>query len=175
MNENEKEKVVVEEKPSTDATAKTVAELTKAYKELQENSVSKEQYNELAKVNSDLVRSVIDGGSISGAKSEPEETPDIKELAKATFEEGIGNLEYAKRSLKLREAYIKKFEKDPFAPNHAEMTQNDINRAEAVAEVMQECIEESGGSESVYTALFNERINADSPQMKAALSKRGIK
>lgn len=172
-NENENEKKIPNPEESGN-DSETIKKLTGALKEVRENSIPKSKYEEAQRTIEELTKAVIDGsGSNIQSNEEPKEIP-LKELAKDLLEDGIGNLEYSERALKYRDAYIKKFDKDPFAPNHAEMTEYDSARAEAVAEVMRECIDEANGSESVFTALFTERIKEDSPQMIMALKKRGL-
>ena len=170
---NENEKNIPEEENKTPASD-TIEALTKALKEQKENSVSKEEFERVQKEKEELTKAIIDGsGLLNQSNKETHEVP-LKDLAKSVLEDGIGNLEYAKRALAYREEFMKKFGKDPFAPNHAEMTEHDSARAEAVAEIMADCIEAAQGSESVYNALFNDRVKEDSPQMLAHLKRKGL-
>lgn len=171
-NENEKNVPAVDE--NTAPESETIAALTKALQEQKANSVSKDEFEKIRKEKEELTKAIIDGSGLVQKQSNDEKEVPIMDLAKSILEDGISNLESAKRELKYREAYMKKFDKDPFAPNHAEMTENDSLKAAAVAEIMQECIEEANGSSAVYTALFNERIKDDSPQMLAALKRKGL-
>lgn len=174
MNENEKqaELTPTEETKQVDPT---IGELAKALKEQKENSVSKEQYEKLEKKNSELMKAIIDGSSIGNKSESSVEPADLNKLAKEIFEGGIGNLEFAKRSLKFREEYMKKTGKDPFAPNSSEkMTDEDADKAAEVARVMQECIDEADGSEGLFNALLGERIKEDSPTMIGKLRKKGL-
>ena len=153
---------------------KTIEALTKALKEQRENSVSREQYNKVLEQNNDLTKAIIEGKTIHADNEDDEKPADLKALAKDIFQDGLSNLEIAKRELKYRDEVIKQTGKDPFAPNHAEMTANDSDRAEAVAEVMQSCINDCGGNPEVYNALFAQRIEKDSPQMVATLKRKGL-
>lgn len=172
-NEQKIEKVEVDPAPAQKAD-ETVAGLAKALKEQRENSVSKEEFAKLKEENTELMKAIIDGSPV-GSKGDTTEKPaDLRALAKDLCEGGIGNLEYAKRSLKFRDEYIKKYEKDPFAPNNDKMTQDDVEQAEKVATAMKECIEQADGSETMFNALLTERIKNDSPQMVAMLKKKGF-
>ena len=173
MNENEKQaELTPEVSPKEDPT---ISELAKALNEQRANSVSKEQYEALEKKNSELMKAIIDGSSIGNKSESSEEPVDLNKLAKEVFEGGIGNLEYAKRSLKFREEYMKQTGKDPFAPNSSEkMTEEDVKKASEVAELMQQCVDEADGSEAIYNALFAEKIKEDSPAMLGKLRKKGL-
>lgn len=173
MNENEKK---AELTPEVEANQDpTIGELAKALKEQKENSVSKEQYERLEKKNSELMKAIIDGSSIGNKSESSEEPVDLNKLAKDACEGGIGNLEYAKRSLKFREEYMKQTGKDPFAPNSSDkMTDEDVNKASEVAQLMQQCVDEADGSEAVYNALLAEKIKDDSPTMVSKLRKKGL-
>ena len=121
------------------------------------------------------MKAIIDGSSIGNKSESSEEPVDLRELAKGVCEGGIGNLEYAKRSLKFREEYMRQTGKDPFAPNSSEkMTEEDVKKASEVAELMQECVNEADGSEAIYNALFAEKIKEDSPAMVSKLRKKGL-
>ena len=174
MNDNETKETVVDPAPAPAPESKSVAELAKALKEQKENSVSKEEYAKLEKENADLMRAVIDGSPVGRQSETPDKPADLKELAKRITEGGIGNLEMAKRELKFREECLKQREKDPFAPNNDKMTQADLDAAQKVADVLQECIDGAEGSESVFNALLQEKTAKDSPALIARLKQKGL-
>ena len=155
--------------------SESIIEMAKAMKELKENSVSKSEYEKVVQEKRELTKAIIDGSVIRANDMNNEKEPDLKELGNSIFEDGLSNLEMVKRELKYREAFMKKFNKDPFAPNNANMTAFDQERAAAVADVMQECVNECEDNPNLFTALLNERIKEDSPQMVAALAKRRAK
>lgn len=174
MNDNETKENVVAQDQTPAKESKSVAELAKALKEQRENSVSKEEYAKLEKENADLMRAVIDGSTVRRESETPDKPADLKKLANDLTEGGIGNLEYAKRSLKFREEYIKKYEKDPFAPNNDKMTEEDAVAAQKVADALQECVDGANGSESMFNALLDEKTKNDSPAVIAMLKKKGL-
>lgn len=170
-NENEIKEAEVDPAPKQD---ETVSSLAKALREQRENSVSKEDFAKLKEENAELMKAIIDGSQVGGKSETPEKPADLRTLAKELCEGGLGNLEYAKRELKFREEYMKKYERDPFAPNNDKMTQDDVEQADKVAKIMQECIDEADGSETMFNALFQERIKNDSPQVLTTLKRKGL-
>ena len=170
-----------EKKP--EETADAVA-LAKALKETRENSVSKEEYNKLKEQNAKLISEVIngEGGADSG---QHESTPtdldaDIKKLREDLYGpkcSELNNLDFWTKTLALRDAVIKKGDPDPFLPVGAKIspTDDDAVKAQNVADVVQQCIDEAEGNSEVFTALLQSRTNNDSPQLAMRLKKLGSK
>lgn len=155
-------------------------ELAKALKELKENSVSKEDYEKLKRENKELVAQIINGdGAGNGQTNSPEDLDgDIKALREKLYGpkcSELSNLEFCESTLKLREAIIKRDGIDPFVPRGANIkpTDYDAQRAQAVADVMTECIKEANGDSGVFTALLQAKTNNDSPALVAHLKKVG--
>ena len=155
-------------------------ELAKALKELKENSVSKEDYDKVVEENKQLVAQVINGdGAGNGQANAPEDLEgDIKALREKLYGpkcSELSNLEFCEATLKLREAIIKRDGMDPFVPRGANIkpTDYDAQRAQAVADVMAECIKEANGDSGVFTALLQAKTNNDSPALVAHLKKVG--
>ena len=153
--------------------------LAKALKETRENSVSKEEYERLKAENKRLVSEIIngEGGSGNGQATPPQEA-DIEALKNKLYGpkcSELTNLEFWKLTLELRDAVIKKDGVDPFLPHGANIkpTDNDVERANAVAQVVSECIEEADGDSGVFTALLQSKINNDSQALTAHLKKIG--
>lgn len=155
-------------------------ELAKALKELKENSVPKEDYEKVKKENQELVAQIINGdGAGNGQTTTPEDLDgDIKALREKLYGpkcSELSNLEFCDATLKLREAIIKRDGIDPFVPRGANIkpTDYDAQRAQAVADVMTECIKEANGDSGVFTALLQAKTNNDSPALVAHLKKVG--
>lgn len=168
-----------EKKP--EETADAVA-LAKALKETRENTVSKEEYEKLKKQNADLISEVINGGgNAEGAQKEATPTDidaDIKKLREELYGpkcSELNNLQFWEKTLALRENVIKKGDPDPFLPVGAKISpdDDDIKKAQNVADVVQQCIDESEGNSEVFTALLQSRTNNDSPQLTMRLKKLG--
>ena len=164
-----------EEKPEdTDKVA-----LAKALKEARENSVSKEEFEKLKEENKRLVSDIINGGS--GAGNGQTITPkeaDVKALREKLYgpkSSELNNLDFWKTTLELRNAVIAQEGYDPFLPYGEKIkpTAQDMEKANNVANVVQECIDESNGDSEIFTALLQSKTNNDSPSFLAHLKSIG--
>ena len=152
-------------------------EMAKALKELRENSVSKEDYARLEEENKQLVAQIINGEGSGNGQPTPEQV-DIKQLREELYGPkgaDLSNLDFWKKTLQLRQAVIEQEGYDPFLPHGAKIKPNeqDVERAEAVAKTVQECIDKSEGSSEVFTALLQQETANDSPSFLAHLKKIG--
>ena len=167
-------------KPSDKKPEETdVVSLAKALKEARENSVPKSDYDKVVKEKEALVSDIINGGKAGSGQQEAPKEPDIEALKAKLYgpkSSELNNLEYWKTALELRNAVIKKDGVDPFLPHGANIkpTEFDAERAEAVATVVQECIDEAEGDSGVFTALLQSKINNDSQALTAHLKKMGL-
>ena len=129
-----------------------------AIKEIKENSVDKSLYEELREINKQLSKALATGQTLEGEK---EETVDIKKLRAELYSEDsdLSNLEYAKKTLELRDALIAEGGRDPFLPWGEKIipTQQDVEAANRVYEVMKECIEYADGDNAVFTNELQRR------------------
>lgn len=181
MAEEEKKVEETEEKKKDKKPEESNLELAKALKELRENSVSKEDYEKLKEENKKLVSEVIngEGGAGNGQATPPQDLDaDIKAYREKLYgpkASELSNLEFCETTLKLREAVIKRDGIDPFLPHGANIKPTDLDtqRAQAVADVMAECIEEADGDSGVFTALLQAKTNNDSQALTAHLKKVG--
>ncbi len=153
--------------------------LAKALKEARENSVSKAEYEKLREENKKLVSEIINGdGAGNGQQEVPPQEADIEALREKLYGpkgSELNNLEFWKYTLELRDAVIKRDGVDPFLPHGANIkpTEFDAERANAVAKVVKECIDEADGDSGVFTALLQSKINNDSQALTAHLKKIG--
>ena len=153
-------------------------ELAKALKEARENSVPKADYEKLEKENKELVAQIINGeGNVGNGQPTPEKV-DIKALRDELYGPkgaDLSNLDFWKKTLKLRNAVIEQEGYDPFLPHGAKIKPNeqDVERAEAVAKTVEKCIEEANGNSEVFTALLQAETANDSPSFLAHLKKIG--
>ena len=134
-----------------------------AIQELQNNSVSKSQYEKLRNENKKLLDALVNGQQIDLPKEEP---ADINELRKKLFNKDadLNNLEYVETALKLRDALIKQGERDPFLPVGDRVTETAemYDTAQRVAEGLQECVDFAEGDSGIFTAQL-QRITKDTP------------
>ena len=132
-----------------------------AIQELQKNTVSKETYNKLQTETKKLLVALVNGQQID---IEPEEKPDINELRRKLFDKdgNLSNLEYIDTALKLRKALIDAGERDPFLPygDRVNVTAELYDKAQAVADGLQECVDFADGDSGIFTAQL-QRITKD--------------
>ena len=143
------------EEQKVDPNAPTV----EALKKLKENTVSKQQYDELENNYKQALDAIING---NGVKPETVEVvkPSVEELRKDLFGgKRLSNLEYWTKALALREQLMARGETDPFLPVGKKIVpeQSDIEAANRVAEVVQECIDYAEGDSAVFTNELQRR------------------
>ncbi len=124
-----------------------------AIKELQNTTVSKEQYNKLRTENKKLLDALVSGKGIDQPAAV--EKVDIDALRKELFNKDtqMNNLEFIEKGLKLRDALMDAGEPDPFLPIGSRIapTPEEARQAENVAAVYRECIEYADGDSEVFT------------------------
>lgn len=135
-----------------------------AINELKQNSVDRKQYEKLQQENKRLLDALVDGKQIELPKKEE---PNIPEMRKNLFGGDLSNLEYVDTALKLRTALIEKGEPDPFLPvgDKVNLTQDTIDKAEHVANVLQECVDFADGDSGIFTAELQRRTVDSNPLM----------
>lgn len=139
--------------------------------ELKKNSVSKEEYQKLVEQNSELMAALINGDSAAANSEGTEEPENISQIVSdlRKMDNNTPDIEYVEQALKFRNAVIDQYgeEYDPFCPNQAKYTPTveDKEKAQHVAEVFQQCIDEAQGSNAVFLALLQERTR-DSVKLK---------
>lgn len=138
-----------------------------ALTKMRENSVPKEQYAKLKEENAKLLKSLLDGETIEN--SDASAAPDVATLRKELFngEDSLSNLDYVTKALQLRQALIDEGKPDPFLPigHQIAPTVSDIEAANRVAKVMQECVDEADGDSALFTSLLmRETVDSPSPR-----------
>lgn len=129
-----------------------------AITEMKKTTVPKEKYEKLAEENKRLLESLV-----AGEKIEPkeEEKIDVNALRKELYsgECELNNLEYVDKTLKLRKALIDAGERDPFLPigDKVDITSETVEKAETVAQVLQECVDFAEGDSGIFTAELQRR------------------
>lgn len=134
-----------------------------AIKQLKDTTVPKEAYEKIQEENKKLLQSLINGETI---EQESEKT-DIAALRKELFGEEceLSNLEYMTKIMELRSAIIEEGGTDPFLPYGKKIipTEEDIETANRVADIINECIEYAEGDSSVFTNELQRRMIDSSP------------
>lgn len=129
-----------------------------AIKEMKENTVAKEDYLKLKEENKQLLQSLV-----NGERREEEavaEPVDIDEIRDNLFNKQLNNLDYITNALKLRNELLEKGEKDPFVPFGKNIlpTNEDLEKAEKVANVLQECVDIADGNSDIFTNELQRRL-----------------
>lgn len=129
-----------------------------ALKEMKENSVPKEAYIKLKEENKQLLQSLVNGETRESEA--PVEKVDVDELRNDIFNKDLNNLDYITKTLKLREELINRGEKDPFLPYGKNIlpTDDDVEKAEKVASVLQECVDIADGDSDIFTNELQRRL-----------------
>lgn len=134
-----------------------------AIQSLKQNSVDKSKYDALRLENKRLLQAVVNGQEV--AQEVKEKEVDIQELRNklaSSSEEGMTNLDYISTALKLREAVMKEGGTDPFVPVGSKYspTQIDYERANRVASILQEMVDDSNGDPNVFLNEYQRRVRA---------------
>lgn len=135
--------------------------------ELKQNTVSKEKYDRLMAENKGLADALRTGQQVTLV--EPEKEVDIDELRSELYtgnrSKTMLNIDYVQKMLTLRNALIEKGEADPAMPNGHEyqFDQRDQEKANYIAQVLQECLDRADGDNAVFTAELQRRIKDDNP------------
>lgn len=148
--------------PNEEASMET--DYVEAIKTLKQNSVSKADYDALRLENKKLLQAVVNGQTIEVEPEEPE--VDLEQLRKNVFDNpNQTNLEYVTNVLKLRDAVLEKEGYDVFVPQSSQYspTQDDIARANKVAEQFKEMVDIADGNPNVFLNEFQRRVKDDMP------------
>lgn len=137
-----------------------------AIKELKENSVDRSKYEALKADNKRLLDAVVNGQTVEKVVK-PE--VDIQALRKELFNnDNLNNLQYVDKALQLRNALIDKGEPDPFLPHGSKIvpTDSDIECANRVATILQECVDYAEGDSAVFTNEVQRRTVDTGPMRR---------
>ena len=148
--------------PNEEASMET--DYVEAIKNLKQNSVSKADYDALRLENKKLLQAVVNGQTIEVEPEEPE--VDLAQLRKNVFDNpNQTNLDYVTNVLKLRDAVLEKEGYDVFVPQSSQYspTQDDIARANKVAEQFKEMVDIADGNPNVFLNEFQRRVKDDMP------------
>lgn len=138
----------------------TSVDYISAINEIKQNSVSKDEYQKLRNENKKLIESIVNG---TASEAKPEPKIDKKQLRDELYgndRKQLNNLEYIDKVLKLRKAIMEDGGIDPFVPNGEKIkpTKDDFEKAQNVAEVLQECVDYAAGNSDVFTDQLTRNI-----------------
>lgn len=125
--------------------------------QIKRETVPLEKYNKLVQEQKDLLTKFRNNEQLDNSS---EESMSLKELNQKMNREGISNLEYIDTALKYREQYIKENGIDPFLPNGIKITPTnaDIEAANRVAAIFQECVDNADGDSNIFMSELNRRV-----------------
>lgn len=127
--------------------------------QLRMNSVSKEQYDKLKAEHNRAMNALINGGQIDDPKAEKVDKNALRKELYNSQDSGLSNLDYWQKTLTLRQAIIDDGGKDPFLPYGQKIapTAEDVEAANRVAKVVQECIDYADGDSRIFTNELDRR------------------
>lgn len=139
-------------------------EYVKRIQELQNNTVSKEDYEALNKKHIELMDAVLNNTNVN---KEPEtKEKKVKDVAKEYIDlvnHNCTNLEGFEKALELRRVAMKELGKDPFMNQGLENLQPDFG--EQTAKALQKLVDDANGSASVFDGMFKDALNGKSIQI----------
>ena len=130
-----------------------------AIKELKQNSVDKAKYDALRLENKKLLDAVVNGQTVETQAQVQKE--DIQTLRNKVFNNpNQTNLEYITNALNLRNRLLEEGYEDPFVPQGSQITatQADYDKANKVATVLQEMVDEADGDPNVFLNEYQRRV-----------------
>lgn len=130
-------------------------------KNLKANSVSKEEYDKLLGQNKQLLDTLVNGGTVESTEATVVMSDeDLKKLIDTTSKKEMSNLDYIKSMLTIRKEMMAKGLEDPMAPKVVNHTNDssDYEKAQRVADFLQDCVDEANGDNEYFKALFQSGI-----------------
>ena len=134
--------------------------------QLKQNSVDKAKYDALRLENKKLLDAVVNGQTVEVQSQVQKE--DIQTLRKKVNNPDQTNLEYWTNVLNLRNRLLEEGYEDPFVPQGTQISaaQADYDRANKVATVLQEMVDESDGDPNVFLNEYQRRVKDTSIKKK---------
>ena len=131
-----------------------------ALNQLKANSVDKADYEKLMAENKKLLDSIVNGTEVALPASETESIDDLRKKLANSSEDGISSLEYADTALKLRQRLLEEGQEDPFVAHGSQYspTQLDYDRANRVAAILQDCVDNAEGDDATFLAELKKRL-----------------
>jgi hypothetical protein len=131
-----------------------------ALNQLKANSVDKADYDKLKAENKKLLDSIVNGTEVALPASETESIDELRKKLANSSEDNLSSLEYAETALKLRERLLEEGQEDPFVAHGSQYspTQLDYDRANRVAAVLQDCVDNAEGDDATFLAELKKRI-----------------
>lgn len=120
---------------------------------IKQNSVPREEYEKLVEERRQLLKSLE---TSKPQETSADEVPEDLNMLRNKLNNSKSDLEYAENALHLRDAVLKQEGVDIFVNPHSGV--DETSDAEEVANVLRECVDQSGGSNAVFVAKVGEKI-----------------
>ena len=133
--------------------------------DLRANSVSRADYDKLKAEHNRAMNALINGGQMDDPKAEKVDKDALRKELYDSQDNGLSNLDYWQKTLTLRQAIIDDGGKDPFLPYGQKIapTAEDVEAANRVAKVVQECIDYADGDSRIFTNELDRRTTDMAP------------
>lgn len=145
--------------------------LLKAYKNLQETTVSKEQYNkevtELKEKNAMYLKAIIEGAQVDTPSEKEYDIP--AHIAKVNKFKGT-NLDYWKQMTELTDNILKSTPNEQIIKIAGSEGLDEIIK---VNEGMKQMVKDSNNDPDLFRSLFNARVVDSAPNISAGINKAG--
>lgn len=153
--EQEEAKISVSEQTNVGDNS---ANYIEAIKEMKANTVDRAAYDKLRQENKQLLDAFVNGEQLNNPK--PDVPVDVDKIRNELFSGNCDNLGYISNALALRKELMERGEKDPFLPYGKNVLPNDddIAKAEKVANVLQECVDIADGNSDIFTNELQRRL-----------------
>jgi len=131
-----------------------------ALNQLKANSVDKADYDKLKAENKKLLDSIVNGTEVALPVTENASIDELRKKLANSSEDNLSSLEYTETALKLRERLLEEGHEDPFVAHGSQYspTQLDYDRANRVAAVLQDCVDNAEGDDATFLAELKKRI-----------------
>lgn len=131
-----------------------------ALNQLKANSVDKADYDKLKAENKKLLDSIVNGTEVALPATEKASIDDLRKKLANSSEDNLSSLEYTETALKLRERLLEEGQEDPFVAHGSQYspTQVDYDRANRVAAILQDCVDNAEGDDDTFLAELKKRL-----------------
>lgn len=152
-----------EKKAPAEGAEKNYLDAINELKSQMDGMVSKEEYNTLLQQNKQLLDTVVSGRNPSSKEGEGDVRTD-EDLIKTIKNPNVSNREGWGAILELRNRMFKEKGIDPFIGKQGrndpmEITQADIDGAQAFADILQDCLDKSEDDHDLFNTMLANRIN----------------
>lgn len=139
--------------------------------EFKRQHVTREEYLREKERADSYLQAILENREDEIAQQEGSDKIDYRDIAKKMFvdDNSMSDLEYITNACNLRRARMAEGERDPFLPDN--YTDRDVEIANNVADVFEDCIRQADGNDASFRALLLSRIK-DTPNLPRNFQRR---